>query len=71
MTTLHHIRPVARPHALLAWLYQAWLRRRAQAATRKLLWSLSNERLKDIGITRADIDRLYSTYSRDDTLRRR
>ncbi|OSM94047.1 MULTISPECIES: DUF1127 domain-containing protein [Lonsdalea] len=36
-----------------------WQRRRLRTRTRKLLHMMSDERLKDIGLSRADIDQCY------------
>ncbi|WP_225622556.1 DUF1127 domain-containing protein [Musicola keenii] len=71
MSILRRTRLIPPPRNWLSALYQAWLRHRTQSATRKLLWSMSDERLKDIGLTRGDIKRLYTSDYRDDTFRHR
>ncbi|WP_033568026.1 DUF1127 domain-containing protein [Dickeya undicola] len=71
MSIPRRIRRIPQPCNWLSALYQAWLRHRAQSATRKLLWNMSDERLKDIGLARGDIERQYTSDYRDDTLRHR
>ncbi len=50
-----------RIHLSLRMLYQLWRHRKAQAESKKLLLSMNDDRLKDIGLTRADIHNLFSS----------
>ncbi|WJY14816.1 DUF1127 domain-containing protein [Pectobacteriaceae bacterium CE90] len=45
----------------LRMLYQLWRHQKAQAESKKLLLRMNDDRLKDIGLTRADIHDLFSS----------
>lgn len=59
MTQHHPLSQTSTLRTLVSRLYQHWQARRLRISTRTLLRTMSDERLKDIGLSRADIDQCY------------
>ncbi|MFP1907014.1 DUF1127 domain-containing protein [Lonsdalea quercina] len=59
MTQHHQHSQISTLHALFIRVYESWRERRLRNKTRALLYTMSDERLKDIGLSCADIDQCY------------
>lgn len=73
MTQHHQHSQRSTLRALFISVYESWKERRLLNRTRALLYAMSDERLKDIGLSRADIDQCYQpeTFGKDGWLQYR